>query len=66
MLIATTTREGDIRLWDFEKGNFINRLPSNGKEITSLRFLDPYPLLIACDITGAIYIYIVRPHKHEN
>jgi len=23
MLIATSTREGELRLWDLEKGNFV-------------------------------------------
>lgn len=63
MLIATCTKDGEIHLWDFEKGHFISRLRTTMKEIIALRFLDPYPLLLSSDITGTMTIYIVRPHE---
>jgi hypothetical protein len=58
-LIATSTREGELRLWDFEKGHFIYKLNTTGKEIIALRFLDPYPILITSDISGRLTLYIV-------
>lgn len=67
MLIVTTSREGELRIWDFEKANFIAKLRSaNNLEITALRFLDPFPLLVSADSSGTLYIYIMRPHKLEN
>jgi WD40 repeat protein len=65
MLMATTTREGELRLWDFEKGNFIGRVRTTGKEIIALRFLDPYPLLVTSDVSGTLALHVVRPHVLE-
>lgn len=68
MLIVTTSREYELRLWDFEKGNFINKFRNHNKnhEVSALKFLDPYPLLASADTSGVLYIYIMRPHKLEN
>jgi WD40 repeat protein len=65
MLIATTTREGEIRLWDFEKGNFVCKLKSTNKEVLAMQFLHPFPLLVTTDAAGTLCVHIVRPHKHE-
>lgn len=65
MLIATSTREGEVRLWDFEKGNFVCKLRSTGKEVLAMEFLDPYPLLVTTDANGSLCVHLVRPHKLE-
>ncbi|CAD8131806.1 unnamed protein product [Paramecium pentaurelia] len=58
MLIATSSKQSEIRLWDFEKGTQFSRLRASG-EVLFLKFLDPYPLLACSDHHGHIVIYIV-------
>ncbi|CAD8046473.1 unnamed protein product [Paramecium sonneborni] len=58
MLIATSSKQQEIRIWDFEKGTQFSRLKASG-EVLYLKFLDPYPLLACSDHQGQIVIYIV-------
>ena len=64
LTIVTAGKDGDIRFWDFEKCNFIERIQL-GSEISSLLFLEPYPLLVVADSRGRMFIFAVRPHPNE-
>ena len=39
LLLATSSRQNELRIWDFEKSNLIARLRTTG-EVISIKFLD--------------------------
>lgn len=59
MEIATISRDNCIRMWDFEKGNFLYKIPmaTNGNEIVMIKILDPFPLIAGADSSGFIYVW---------
>ena len=65
-LVATGDSNGVVKIWDFQFGTYegscceINE-SGKGAEITSLTFLDPYPILVVTDCSGALFLYTVRP-----
>ena len=62
-LVATAATDFKIRIWDFQQ----LKLEKNGSylhhtvEITCIKFVDPYPILVSCDCSGLIAIWTVRP-----
>jgi|JI6StandDraft_1071083.scaffolds.fasta_scaffold05434_8 WD40 repeat protein len=62
LLLATTSRDPTVRLWDFEKGYFEGDFTIT-EEISCIHFLNPFPLLAVSDIKGGNYIFIVNYHK---
>ena len=59
-LIATGSSIGKIAIWDLESFKIEAFLTGNSKEITSMAFVTPYPLLVASCSDGYIWIYGVR------
>lgn len=66
MLIATHFKTPSIRVWDFEKGYLEAEyiLPA---DVSQVEFIEPFPLVIASDIKGSIYLfttkyYLKAPH----
>jgi WD40 repeat protein/Ca2+-binding EF-hand superfamily protein len=62
-LIATAATDFIVRIWDFQHlkmekyGNCVH----HKAEITSLIFIEPYPILASADCVGKICIWAVRP-----
>ena len=59
-LIATGSSIGKIAVWDLESFKIEAFLTGNSKEITTMTFITPYPLLVAGCSDGFIWIYGVR------
>lgn len=59
-LIATGGTFGTILLWDFELFKVEGVLIGNKMGITSLNFVDKYPLLISTGQCGTVCVYAVR------
>ena len=59
-LVATGSNIGKIAVWDLESFKIEAFLKGNLKEITSMAFIPPYPLLVAGCGEGTICIYGVR------
>jgi WD40 repeat protein len=68
-LIATGGRDNKVRVWDYERIMSIDESHDVGPtfahshEVTLVRFIKPFPLLITADISGQLYIWITKPHK---
>lgn len=68
-LIATGGRDNIVRVWDYERIMSIDESNDTGPtyahthEVTLVRFIKPFPLLITADISGQLYIWITKPHK---
>lgn len=65
MLLVTVGRLQELRIWDFEKGTFMNKLKASG-EIVLIKFLDPYPMFATSDHQGTIVIYMTPPSPMKN
>ena len=67
-LFATGSTDGLVVIWDFEMSKIddICYLPFGKAEkvhVYSLKFLDPYPVLVATYSDGTIYFWGVKPHS---
>lgn len=68
-LIATGARDNKVRIWDYERLMSIDESYDSGptmahtSEVTIVRFIKPFPLLITTDISGQLYIWLTKPHK---
>jgi len=65
-LIATGSRNHRIRLWEYEKVKFEDELKGHTNEITLVKFIPPFPLLITCDNTGELMLWLTIPHDEGN
>jgi WD40 repeat protein len=65
-LIATGGRDNKARLWDYERIMSIWESPDNyhKEEVTMVRFIRPFPLLLSSDTNGQLYIWLTKPHPH--
>ena len=59
--IASGSSNGLIAVWDFELAKLEAALFGHNKEISNLKFVEPYPLLISSSLLGEILIWGVRP-----
>ena len=59
-LVATGSNVGKIAVWDIENLKIEAFMAGNSKDISSLAFISPYPLLVAGCSDGLIWIYGVR------
>lgn len=59
-LIATGSANGQITLWDYEMSRIEGICLGHTKEILTLEFLTPYPLLLSSSMDGAMYLWGVR------
>lgn len=60
-LIATGSSCGSIAIWDFENSKLEGTCIGHTKAVSTLSFLDPYPLLVSCSLDGNMLIWGVRP-----
>jgi WD40 repeat protein len=57
-LIATGGRDNKVRIWDYERIRTIEENKEEGptnahtSEVTNVKFIKPFPLLITTDING--------------
>ena len=66
-LIATGGRDNVVRIWDYEKIVPLEEIkgdqsPEGANEITMVKFIQPFPLLLTSDNTGQIYVWLTKPH----
>lgn len=59
-LIATGCINGEITLYDFEMSKNVGILIGHTENITALKFLPPYPLLISASLDHTVCIWGVR------
>lgn len=59
-LIATGATNGIIFIWDFEMSRLEGACINHTREILSLKFLAPYPILVSSSADGYICIWGVR------
>lgn len=68
-LLATGSRDNKVRIWDYERIMSVDEAPDQGptmahtSEVTIVRFVPPFPLLITSDISGQLYMWLTKPHK---
>lgn len=61
-LIATGGRDCKIRIWDYERMKFDDDIQANNNEVSILKFLNPFPILLSADNTGWIHLWLIHPH----
>lgn len=63
-LIATGSRDHDVRIWEYEKMKMEDEIQAHNDEVTTVKFLRPFPLLMTADSKGVMYIWLIRqPRK---
>lgn len=65
-LIATGSRNHRVRIWEYEKVKYEDELKGHTNEITIVRFINPFPLLITADNTGELMLWLTIPHPKGN
>jgi len=59
-LIATGGRDNLVRLWDYEKMKMNDcEIRAHKDEVTIVKFLKPFPLLMTSDSKGVMYIWLL-------
>jgi WD40 repeat protein len=48
-LIATGSRDNSVRIWDYERVKLEDELIGHTSEVTILKFLKPFPILLTAD-----------------
>mmetsp|Transcript_5933 Transcript_5933/g.11892 ORF Transcript_5933/g.11892 Transcript_5933/m.11892 type:complete len:1682 (-) Transcript_5933:15-5060(-) len=64
-LIATSSVDGNVKIWDFQFLTLDCDVTENletESEVTVLKFVQPYPLLLSADSEGGISMIPVRPY----
>ena len=63
-LIATGGRDNKARIWDYERIMHVSETPDHyhNDEVTMVKFIKPFPLLITTDSSGLLYIWLTKPH----
>lgn len=71
-LIATGGRDNRVRVWDYERIQpCLDELRDWGptcahtSEVTIVKFIKPFPLLLTSDASGQLYIWITGPHPNK-
>ena len=69
-LVVSAGGDGTIRFWDFQtlalEATVQPPAAAEKAVVTSLAFLDPYPLLVAADTDGGVSLIPVRPHSRHS
>lgn len=60
-LIASGSSDCTIQLWDFEFARLEGTLEGHQASVTTLHFLDPFPVVVSSDSNGLLNIWAVRP-----
>ncbi|OMJ82114.1 hypothetical protein SteCoe_17280 [Stentor coeruleus] len=61
-LIASGSSNGIVAIWDFEIGKLEGACFGHKRDITSISFLEPYPVMITFSIDGMICLWNIRAH----
>ena len=61
-LMATGSRDNNVRIWEYEKLKMEDEIQAHKDEVTTVKFLKPYPLLMTADSKGVMYIWLIHPH----
>ena len=69
-MIATGGRDNKVKIWDYELLKDIDER-NEGQDITNahqsevslVRFIKPFPLLITTDANSQLYVWVTKPHK---
>lgn len=61
-LIATGGRDNIAKIWDYERVMMVEEIKAHKAEVTLVRFIKPFPLLLTTDINGQLYIWLTKPH----
>ena len=59
-LIATGSRDNQVKLWDYEKMLEQEAITVHNNEVQICHFLKPFPLLLTSDSAGHIYIWLTK------
>jgi WD40 repeat protein len=51
-LIATGSRDNSIRIWDYEKVKLEHEYVGHTCEVSIVKFLNPFPILLSADNSG--------------
>ena len=65
-LIVTGSRDFHIKIWDYETCKLEGVLSGHQSEILTLKFLNPYPLLVVSDQSGTLSLWAVMCPQFEN
>jgi len=61
-LVATGGRDNIVKLWDYERVMLVYEYKSHEAEVSIVRFIEPFPLLLTSDSSGLICIWLTKPH----
>lgn len=59
-LIATGGRDFNVRIWEYERMRFEDDIKAHEDEVTTIKFLNPLPLLLTADSKGVMFIWLVK------
>lgn len=63
-LIASGGRDNKVRLWEYERMKFEDEIPAYN-EVSIVKFLKPFQLLLVADNTGWIHIWLIELQKQK-
>ena len=63
-LIASGGRDNIVKLWDYERVMLVHEYKGHEAEVSIVRFIAPFPLLLTSDASGLINIWLTKPHEH--
>jgi WD40 repeat protein len=58
-MIATGSRDYNVRIWDYEKFKPLFELRAHEEEVTMVKFLKPLPLLLTADSKGMLFVWLI-------
>lgn len=64
-LIATGSRNHMVRIWQYEKVKYEEELRGHVNEVSIVKFIAPFPLLLTCDNTGELILWLT-PYADTN
>tara|TARA_B110001450_G_scaffold242872_1_gene253589 strand:- start:356 stop:1618 length:1263 start_codon:yes stop_codon:yes gene_type:complete len=56
-LIATGGKDNLVRIWEYERMKHDNEIVAHKDEVTTVKFLKPFPLLMTADSKGVMFIW---------
>ena len=59
--MATGCINGEITIYDFELSKIEGMLIGHTGDITAIKFLSPYPMLVSASMDSTVMIWCVRP-----
>jgi WD40 repeat protein len=60
-LIATGSRDKLVKVWDYERVQVQHTIVAHKEELSIVKFLKPFPLLLTADSNGYLYIWLTKP-----